>query len=102
MVAPAAMDAGMNVFTYVRAQTTRTIIVVILTYRTPGSRLLCVLVSWPSVETLLVAELAGRLDSLAEGSSRGLAVEHVADERVLQQDSHQVEASKSSSGLYRR
>ena len=93
MVAPAAIDAVMNVFICMYgAQTTGTIvftqcIIVLLTYRTPGSRLLCVLVSRPSVETLLVAELAGRLDSLAEGSGRGFAVEHVTDEGVLQQDS---------------
>jgi hypothetical protein len=38
---------------------------------------------WPGVQALLVAQLAGRLNGLAQWASCGLTVEHVTDEDVL-------------------
>ena len=38
----------------------------------------------PGVQALLVPQLAGGLDGLAELTSRGLAVEHVREEGVLE------------------
>jgi hypothetical protein len=53
------------------------------TYGVPGEvgRLLP---GWPSVQTLLVAQLAGRLNGLAQRPRRRLTVEHVAHEDILQ------------------
>ena len=59
----------------------------LVTYRVPvAASLLAVGGDWPGVQTLLVPQLARRLDGLTELSGRGLAVKHVAEEGVLRRE----------------